>query len=643
MAEIKKYLDNAGLQTLVTEIKAADAKVLADAKTYAEGLGVNYDAAGAAATAKSEAISHADTEIAKLADGQVKTNKEAIATLNGIGEGSVAKAVADAKTELQGKIDAVDAIADKNAEDIAAINNTETGILKQAKDYTDSEVAKVQGSVDTLAGKVGVVPEGSTVMGIITNIQENAYDDTELRGLVDGLGETKADKEQVAKDIAAAVKVEEEARIAAVSGVQGAVDGLAQTHATDKSTLEGAIALKADITALNAVSDVANAAVKQSDYDVKVKALEDEDVRIVGLVEAEAERAAGVEAGLEERLVEVEAFFKLAEGEQLDTALDTLKEIQEYVTGEGAAADQMVLDIAANKKAIEDHVATNHDFAGADAALKAELEGKINGKVAQGDFDVVEGRVDTLEGEMDAVEGRATSLEGRMTTVEGAVATKAEAQDLTDAVAALEGADAGLAGRIEALEAKHGDGEGTVESLIATAKQEAIDAAAADATTKAGNAETAAKGHADSLNTAMNTRVEALEAIDHDHSNKAELDLIVSGDKAKWDDAAAKAHEHANKGVIDGITAEKVAAWDAAEGNAKTYADGLNTTMQGVVDGIGGRVGTLESTITTKADASALTSAVERIAANELAIQANASAIAGFSAIESSDITKLFA
>ena len=50
----------------------------------------------------------------------------------------------------------------------------------------------------------------------------------------------------------------------------------------------------------------------------------------------------------------------------------------------------------------------------------------------------------------------------------------------------------------------------------------------------------------------MNARVEALEAIDH---------------------------EHANKDVLDGITTEKVAAWDAAETNAKAYADGLDGAM----------------------------------------------------------------
>lgn len=74
--------------------------------------------------------------------------------------------------------------------------------------------------------------------------------------------------------------------------------------------------------------------------------------------------------------------------------------------------------------------------------------------------------------------------------------------------------DADLIKRVTDLEGKF-DGDDSVASLIATAKQEAINAAAADATTKAGNAETAAKAHADGLNTAMDTRVKVLEAIDH--------------------------------------------------------------------------------------------------------------------------------
>lgn len=105
----------------------------------------------------------------------------------------------------------------------------------------------------------------------------------------------------------------------------------------------------------------------------------------------------------------------------------------------------------------------------------------------------------------------------------------------------------------------------------------------------------------------LKTKVSTLESASHTHANKAELDKIADGDKAKWDDhvadadihvtaeqkttwsakqdalanaavlasitstqvsnwddAFAKAHEHVNKTVLDGITAEKVAAWDGA-------------------------------------------------------------------------------
>ena len=105
----------------------------------------------------------------------------------------------------------------------------------------------------------------------------------------------------------------------------------------------------------------------------------------------------------------------------------------------------------------------------------------------------------------------------------------------------------------------------------------------------------------------LKTKVSTLESTSHTHANKAELDKIADGDKAKWDnhvanadihvtaeqkttwsakqdalanadvlaaitstqvtnwdDAASKTHVHDNKTVLDGITAEKVAAWDGA-------------------------------------------------------------------------------
>lgn len=147
----------------------------------------------------------------------------------------------------------------------------------------------------------------------------------------------------------------------------------------------------------------------------------------------------------------------------------------------------------------------------------------------------------------------------------GDYATKAEAQGYADAKDEAI-ADAKKAGTDAATAAKAAqDDVDALELLVGGTKvSEQISTAITnldldntyDAKGDAAAAEAAAKGHADSLNTAMDTRVKAVEA---------------------------KAHEHANKTVLDGITAEKVAAWDAAEQNAKDHADGLDEVMDGRV------------------------------------------------------------
>lgn len=72
-------------------------------------------------------------------------------------------------------------------------------------------------------------------------------------------------------------------------------------------------------------------------------------------------------------------------------------------------------------------------------------------------------------------------------------------------------------------------------------------------------------------------KVTTLESKAHEHANKAELDKIAEGDKAKWDGSADKAHEHENKTVLDGISAEKVADWDSkADGDHEHDITELN-------------------------------------------------------------------
>lgn len=318
MPNTKKYVSLSKLtkydELLKAKMAADDAKVLSDAKSFAEGLADNYEAAGTVNTAKQELQKNIDA----LANGAVAQNTAAIAKLNGDvnTDGSVDKKIAASAASLQAGIDAVDSIADANAADIV------------------------------------------TMKGQIDALEKGTYDDTEVRGLI--------------------------------SANADAIGALEETHATDKGTLEGAIALKADQTALDAVSEVANAAVKQTDYNTKVAALEAEDARIAGLVTDETTARAAADEAMDARLVKVETFFKTADGETLDTALDTLVEIQKYITEDGSAADQMVQDIAANAKAIEDEVKARGE---ADAALQGAIDLKADASVVE----TLSGKVTNLE------------------------------------------------------------------------------------------------------------------------------------------------------------------------------------------------------------------------------------------------------
>lgn len=545
MANTKKYISLDKLEKYNDLIKGVistgDAATLDSAKAYADGLAVNYDAAGSAATAAAGVQANLDAEVLRA-----KAAEEANAA---------------AAKKAQDEVDALELVVAEKA---------------------------AQADLEALAGKVGEVPADQTVMGIITNIQENAYDDTALKAEINTELALKADKTQVATDIAAAVKDETDARVAAIEAVQGEVDALEKVHADDKEALEGAIELKADITALNEVSAVANAAVKQSDYDTKVAALEAEDTRIEGLVTAEAAKAREEEGKLDARLVEVETFFKTAEGETLNEALDTLVEIQKYVTDEGTAADQMVKDIAANKKAIEDHVATNHDFAGADAALKEELMVEINKKTTIETVNGIDGRLTTAEGKITTVEGKVSTLEGEMDAVQAAVATKAEAEALADAIEALEGTDAELLGKIEAIEAKFGDGEGSVEDLIADAKQEAIDAAADAADVK--DAAILAEAKTDSSNKDAVVLAEAQKGID---AVQAALDAHIA------EANAVAGRVTTAEGEIDTLQSEMdvveaLAAANKAAHEANTAAIALKAS-QADLEAVSGRVTTLET------------------------------------------------
>ena len=457
-----------------------------------------------------------DEKIKKfLADADAAALKSAQDYADGLASnydaaGSAASALAEAKTYADGKDAAIQA-AQKAADDAAA-----------AAGVADGKAVAAQGEVDALEAYVGTFTH-DTAKSVVEYINAKT-DGIATSGNLEALGARVTTVEGKVATIEgdylkAADKTALEGKITAVetavSTEQSRAEGVEAGLRTDVDAIKGDYLKTADKTALQGAIDLKAA---QTALD------------------AEVERATGVEEGLQNQI------NLIMNNPDTKDVIDSIAEFTQYVADHGTIADGFRTDIDKNKE---------------DIAAEVKRAGEAEAALSE--------RLDTLEAiDHDAYVDADSALK---TELEGKINAKADASALTSAVQALEGADTAINGRLDTLEGKF-TGEGSVEDMIGDAKQEAIDAAALDATSKANAAEAAAKGHADGLNTAMNTRVEALEAIDHDHSNKAELDLIASGDKAKWDAAAAKAHEHGNKTVLDGITAENITTWNTVTSKA---------------------------------------------------------------------------
>lgn len=238
-------------------------------------------------------------------------------------------------------------------------------------------------------------------------------------------------------------------------------------------------------------------------------------------LDVEKARAEGVEGGLEDRIETMEAFWEAAQADgEEGNVIDTLKEIQEYIASDESGAAAMAASIKQNTDDID--------------------------------------------------------------ALEESVAKKAAQSDLDAEVTARTEADSALDTRIKAIESAVGE-SGSVAEDIASAKDEAIATAAADATTKANAAEANAKAYTDTEVGKDRTRLDSLEADTHTHANKALLDTYTQTE-SDLADAVTKKHAHDNFDVLAAITAAKVAAWDSAELAAKTYADGLNSALEAKVD-----------------------------------------------------------
>ena len=290
------------------EATTTDGNTIADVRRYVD--------------AKTKVLA-SDAKLTELSN-KVAANTNSIATINtSLAEGgSVSNAIADAK---KAGTDAATAVSDlengkvkTNTEAIAAINNAETGILKQAKNYADGK--------DTA--------------------------------------------------IAAAKKAGDDAAAA----VETLKNGQVNTNKTDIAAINTKIGdIPADKTVAQAIEDAKTAAT-YDDTAIKnrVKTIEDDYLKGADKTEVKNE--------IKTERDRLDAFLSAAEVG--DAAVDTLKEIQTYISNHGAAADEMVKKIAANKTAIETEATTARaaEKKNADAITKlngaANVEGSVSNKIA---------------------------------------------------------------------------------------------------------------------------------------------------------------------------------------------------------------------------------------------------------------------
>ena len=212
-------------------------------------------------------------------------DKERLARLAKALDSRAKAAVAAEEERALAAEQAIEAKADANAAAIAAINNEETGLLKQAKDYADgvANTEKLRAEeqeglladrIETLEGIVGSEAEGA-FGEVKADVTENTAAIAKLNGGVDEEGSVAkavADAVKVEKDRAEGVEAGFETRIAANAAFIAAQPAIDAEQDRRLGVLEGLISGgEGDdnaLTQLQNAIDTAQAAAEAAQSDV---------------------------------------------------------------------------------------------------------------------------------------------------------------------------------------------------------------------------------------------------------------------------------------------------------------------------------------------------------------------------------------
>lgn len=275
-----KFLNLQGLTTYDEKIKQKiatdDASTLSQAKSYADGLADNYDPAGTA-----------QTKVDELATGQVKTNKDDIATLkSGKADKSTTLAgygIGDAYTKTQ--TDSAIQTAVANADHLKREIVPSLPEVEEADEHTIYMVGTGDGSEDSAYEEYMLINGGFEKIGTsevnLTNYATKSYVDTAKSEAV-STADTNADSKITAKigEIGETTVKQyvDQAETDAIASANSYADGLAGNYATKAQGAKADTALqKADI-----VSGTANGTIAVKGTDVAVKGLASAAYKVAG-------------------------------------------------------------------------------------------------------------------------------------------------------------------------------------------------------------------------------------------------------------------------------------------------------------------------------------------------------------------------
>ena len=434
------------------------------------------------------------------------------------------------------------------------------------------------------------------------------------KGYADGL----ASNYEPAGSIATA-KSELEGKIATVSAAAQTADGKAVAAQNDVDALETLVGTLPSGTSAKSVVDYVNLKTSGIATDAALGELQSQlsatqsevstikgdylkaadKTELDGKITAEANRAKGVESGLESRLAAVEADYLVeADKTELQGNIDTVSGVVNTLVGTDTSKSVRTI---ANEELAAQLIPEN-----ASESLNTLQEIAAWIQNHPGDASAMNKAIDDLKTLVGTLpEGvTASTVVGYIQEAVGAEKSRAE------------GVESGLNTRLAAVEGAVGT-EGSVKSMIDSA-------VAAEAALRVAGDEAASKAAAGALKAAQDAQgeVDALEGV------VATLTETVNGKAAQADLTALTTRVTTAEGEIDTLQGEMT--------QAKTDIDAVKAKAAANETAIG----ELQTAVDTKAAQTDLQAEINRAKAAE---EANAAAIAAFVEISEEEINALFA